>query len=172
MTQTARIVLQDATHALLRHTDQLQCEEFRISWFAVVGLLRTVGHALDKVDSCKSDGLGTAVAHKWKELTGSRPEPELFLGFIEHERNRLLKNYEHGISRTLISRYSSGEKVMLFDAGNAQGAILSNGTEIESYISDGPFAGRSEDEVGWDAVRWWHSYLDEVDTLALTTSAA
>ena len=172
MTKTARIVLQDAKHALFKHTNNLQCEEFRISWFAVVGLLRAVGHALEKVDAKTSPAMRVAIQLKWKELNATRPEPSIFWGFIESERNRFLKNYEHGISRTLISRYTNGEKVILFDAANAQGAILSSGTEMESYIADGPFQGRHETEVAWKAHQWWERYLDEVDIAAEAQSAA
>ncbi|MEX3982138.1 hypothetical protein AB4Y45_24530 [Paraburkholderia sp. EG287A] len=101
MTRAARIVLQDTRHAIREHSDTLQAEAFRVSWFGIVGLLRSVGHVLDKVDAESSPEMRRAIREKWSELTATRPEPMIFWGFIEAERNRFLKNYEHGIERTL-----------------------------------------------------------------------
>jgi hypothetical protein len=100
MTQKARIVLQDAQRAIANHTDALQSEEFRASWFAVVGLLRAVGHVLANEDARSSEGMKRAIEEKWAELWRTKPEPKIFWKFILHERNRFLKNYEHGIVRT------------------------------------------------------------------------
>ena len=88
MTRVARIVLQDAEFAIARYDDTLQSEEFRASWFTVVGLLRAVGHVLAKVDAEKSEALRRAVEQKWQELCALRPEPLIFWDFIESERNR------------------------------------------------------------------------------------
>lgn len=78
MTRAARIVLQDARHGIRQHADTLQAEAFRVSWFAIVGLLRAVGHVLDKVDAESSPEMRRAIRQKWSELTASRPEPMIF----------------------------------------------------------------------------------------------
>ncbi len=67
MTQKARVVLQDAKFAIVRHSKTLQSEEFRASWFAIIGLLRAVGHVLDKVDAEASPAVKRAVHEKWRE---------------------------------------------------------------------------------------------------------
>jgi len=51
MTANARRVLDDACAAVAAHKKDLYGPEFRISWFTVIGLLRSVGHVLAKVDS-------------------------------------------------------------------------------------------------------------------------
>ena len=165
MTRTARIVLQDAKHAIARHTDTLQSEAFRVSWFSIIGLLRSVGHVLDKVDSGSSPAMKQAIREKWSQLQGSRPEPKVFWGFIDAERNRFLKNYEHGISRTLTVPAIS-EGFIVVDCGTSSGGEFSPGSPLQSHIASGPYAGRYEKEVAWEAHDWWATYLDEIDRLA------
>ena len=166
MTRVARVVLQDAKHAIAAHSPSLHSEEFRISWFAVVGLLRAVGHVLDKVDSQSSEALGQAIRERWLALQATRPEPQIFWGFIEGERNRFLKNYEHGIRRTFVSRSRNDKPRTAVDGANSRGGILTSATEVESFIESGPFAGRPEQQVAWEAHAWWATYLDAIDALA------
>ncbi|MBD9407526.1 hypothetical protein IB236_19480 [Acidovorax sp. ACV02] len=170
MTKTARIVLQDVKFALSKHTDTLQSEWFRISWFGIVGLLRSIGHVLDKVDSQISPAMAYAIRESWKQLQSTKPEPVIFWGFIESERNRILKNYEHGINRTLTiagpSEPNGKTPVITVDCGNARGGETNPGTPLHSYIANGPYSGRHEKDVAWEAYRWWVTYLDEVDRLA------
>jgi hypothetical protein len=170
MTQKARIVLQDAQRAIANHTDALQSEEFRASWFAVVGLLRAVGHVLANEDARSSEGMKRAIEEKWAELWRTKPEPKIFWEFILHERNRFLKNYEHGIVRTRTqSQVAPDGRVhsLSADVANSRGGS-SHGPNVvlESYISDGPYAGRPERQVAFEAHRWWQRYLDDVDALA------
>lgn len=170
MTKKARIVLQDAQRAIANHTDALQSEEFRASWFAVIGLLRSVGHILANEDVHYSKGMKRAIDEKWSELSRTKPEPQIFWEFIFHERNRFLKNYEHGIVRTrtqsVVTPTGSVES-LVSDVANSRGGTSEGPNELlESYISDGAFAGRSERQVAFEAHRWWTRYLDDVDELA------
>jgi hypothetical protein len=116
--------------------------------------------------------LKSAIDQKWHELQASRPKPLIFWGFIEPERNRLLKNYEHGISRSLVSRRANGEVIKLLDSGNAQGGIYGKGIDTESFIASGPFANRPEIEVALEAWAWWGQYLDKIDAIVTHKSAA
>lgn len=166
MTQNARIVLQDANYAIARHNDTLQSEGFRISWFAIVGLLRAIGDVLEKVDKNSSPGMKKAINEKWVELQASRPEPQIFWGFIEYERNRFLKNYEHGISRSITVPAVTKGYFLKVDCGNSQEGLYSPGSKLDSKISDGPYAGCSEKDIAWQAYDWWVAYLNEIDKLA------
>lgn len=168
MTHAARVVLQDAKHAIARHNDTLQSEAFRVSWFAIIGLLRAVGHVLDKVDSEASPAMKQAIKDKWSQLQRTRPEPKIFWGFIEGERNRFLKNYEHGISRSITVPAATEGYWVTVDCGNSRGGEFAPGSKLESFISDGPYAGCYEKDVAWQAYDWWAAYLDEVDRLART----
>jgi hypothetical protein len=171
MTELARVVLQDLKRAIEKHSDMLQSEEFRVSWFAITGLLRAVGHVLVKVDAETSPSLKRAVEEKWRDMVRSKPEPAIFWHFIEFERNRFLKNYEHGISRTLTvpgPDLHGKPTIIVVDCANSRGGAFSPGATLESKIADGPFAGRREREIAWKAYDWWKEYLDEVDALAGT----
>ena len=176
MTAQARLVLDDARDALRAHSNDLQGPAFRTSWFSIVGLLRAVGHVLSKVDAPTDDRLAETVANAWSRLVASRPEPVIFWGFIETERNRILKNYEHGITRLRIVRAADDTPRVLFalDMANASGKAIQlvNAFEIPadvpdrgvfSVLSDGPFAGRSERAVAEDAIRWWDGYLSGIE---------
>jgi hypothetical protein len=167
MTKHARIVLQDCKHAINKHTDGLQAEDFRISWISVVTLLRAVGHVLEKVDAQQSPAMKKAIHQKWEELRLSRPEPHIFWSFIEEERNRFLKNYKHGIVRkTTFDTLVPGVRASV-DLANARGGKISASvSETESYISSGQFEGINEHTVAWMAYEWWKNYLDEIDLLA------
>lgn len=46
MTENARIVLQDTKHAISAHSEGSEGEAFRVSWMAVVTLLRAADHVL------------------------------------------------------------------------------------------------------------------------------
>lgn len=171
MTRAARIVLQDAKHALAHHTNQLQSEAFRTSWFTVVGLLRAVGHVLAKVDVEQSTAMRRAIEEKWQALLETRPEPIIFWGFIDSERNRFLKNYEHAVSRKLIIPTLRPGYVLVSERTTARGSEMNPGTELDSRITSGPFIGQNERSVAWQAHDWWERYLFEVDELAASYHA-
>ncbi|SDZ16427.1 hypothetical protein SAMN05421755_11463 [Nitrosomonas sp. Nm33] len=172
MTNAARLVLQDARYAIRNHTDDLGGESFRVSWFAVTGLLRAVGHVLAKVDSTRSPQMALAIDTKWSELQASKPNPLIFWSFIESERNRFLKSYEHSVYRSLnLAMYdSSGAQVSMVTSiivSRSHGLdTRGTGTKLTSIIDQGPFKGESERRIAELAINWWEGYLDEVDEYA------
>jgi hypothetical protein len=166
MTEKARVVLQDAQHAISNHTKTLQSESFRVSWFAIVGLLRAVGHVLVNVDAKACPAMSRAIHEKWEQLQISKPEPAIFWGFIVYERNRFLKDYEHGVSRRFAVPALVPDCLVVIDGGSSRGGEFAPGAEFDSFIVDGPYAGCYERDVAWQAHEWWESYLGEVDTLA------
>lgn len=111
-----------------------------------------------------------AIDEKWTELVRTRPVPNIFWGFIEYERNRFLKNYEHGISRTLTipgPDLDGKRTVLVVDCANSRGGRgESPDATFDSCISDGLYAGRHERAVAFEAHDWWKEYLDDVDALA------
>ena len=166
MTKFARIVLQDCKHAIEKHTNELQAEDFRISWISVITLLRAIGHVLQKVDAQQSPATKKAVDEKWEELQRSKPEPYIFWNFIEGERNRFLKNYEHGVVRNMaFDTLMPGVRVSIDFANARGGRFAASNSEIKSYISSGRFEGVNEQKVAWMAYDWWNEYLDEIDLL-------
>jgi len=170
MIKYARIVLQDCKHAIEKHSISLQSEEFRISWITITTLLRSIGHVLQNKDSQISPLHNKVINEKWDELNKTKPVPEIFWEFIVKERNRFLKEYEHGISRVghigIINPDGKGEISLSFDMANARGGTIEIGkTRIKSIISSGKYKDQSEKEVAWMAYDWWEKYLDDIDTL-------
>lgn len=166
MTHAARVVLQDTKHAISRHSDTLQSEAFRVSWFSIVALLRAVGHVLCKVDSESSPAMKRAIKEQWSHLQSTRPEPKIFWDFIDAERNRFLKNYEHGIHRSITVPAAIEGHWMTVDCANSQGGQFAPGSKLESRLTNSTFAGCYEKDIAWQAHEWWASYLDEIDSLA------
>lgn len=169
MTTTARLVLQDVEHAIGMHSSDLSAEEFRISWFSIIGLLRAVGHVLDKVDAPTSPEMRQAVSDHWVQLKATKPEPHIFWGFIDSERNRFLKSYEHSVNRgfDLPVRTSTGA---LTNATTRIVTSRSHGIDtrgssvrLTSFLDGGAFAGKDELDVAKQSVNWWRRYLDSID---------
>jgi hypothetical protein len=174
MTSAARLVLEDAEYALGQHRSTLQANAFRVSWFSVVTLLRSVGHVLDKVDGSPmaSAAQRRAIDEKYSGLKATKPEPIIYWAFIETMRNDFLKEYKAGVKRTLPIQID-GTLHHVFDVGSGRGGFGLEGgagmgpaTRFVSRIVAGPYEGRAEAEVAHEAIGWWRIYLDEVDSLA------
>lgn len=166
MTSKSRVVLQDLKKAISHHHDELQSEEFRISWLTIVTLIRAVGHVLAKVDSKHSPAMEKAIDEKWKEVRSTKPEPKIFWGF-DDERNRFLKNYEHAVSRSSTMPSLVDNTYITVDVGNGRGGRwTSPDAEFKSTISSGVFEGENEKELAWNAYDRWVNYLDDVDERA------
>lgn len=171
MTAKARVVLQDCQYAVANHTLDLQGEEFRVSWVAILTLLRAVGHVLDKADRKSSPAMARAIEEWWKDINASKPEPTIFWQFIENSRNRTIKLYEHGISRQLILKGPELEgkpTTICIDQANSRGgkSIAHDGEVISRIADDSAFAGQSERTVALEACKWWRGVLDGIDARA------
>jgi hypothetical protein len=100
VTMRARLVLDDceAAFADLQSASQ---DNLRRRWVTTMTLLRAVGHVLDKVDGEASPALRAAVDRQYRGLKDTWPEPAIFWGFIEPERNSVLKLYEFAVRGNL-----------------------------------------------------------------------
>ena len=132
---------------------------------------------LAKVDAEKNPALARPISEAWARVRSTKPEPKIFWGFIEGERNRFLKNYEHGITRLRIFHGNEGGQVLALDLANATARAVQVGTLMSappsipdrgvlSVLSDGPYAGNSEIAVAVEAVAWWEAYLHEIEQAA------
>lgn len=123
------------------------------------------------MDAPSHRSLKVAVDRKCAELGLNKPEPRIFWVFIVAEKNRLLKDYEHGITQSFAVRgpdFEGRKTVVALYVGNAQGrgAGIDSRRQLESFLSSGPFEGQHEIAVAWHAYDWWTAYLDEIDRLA------
>lgn len=173
MTKKAREVLEDARYALKRHTDDLQGVEFRISWLAILSLLRAVWHVLERVDAKSSPEMHRAF-QTIKQRT-QKPNPPILWDFIKPARDQMVKEFSLGVNRTRfkISNVPVPHAYELHvDVGNQRGAVAARMDGVRSVISNGPYAGQSEKQVAVEAYRWLKSMLDEVDRLAKEGASA
>lgn len=175
MTDRARVVLQDSKHAIAAHSDDLGGEKFRISWVAIVSLLRAVGHILEKVDARQSTALCQAIEEWWRNLKATRPEPAIFWAFIDDERNRTLKLYQYSVERRLVlpGPVIDGRQVtIMVDKANSRGGgISSSAGNTSSRMKDGRFEGMSDRDVAWQAYDWWNEQLARIDARAAALAA-
>ena len=140
----ARAVLDDCRGALTDLHDELMGGKWRRRWAAAVGLLRTVGHVLDKVDGESSSQLRAAVDAKWAALKKSKPA--LFYDFIDDERNRIVKKYAPRAGQSITIPVGSPDE------------------STTSYrMNTGLFAGKDPRELVRKAIDWWDEYLREIE---------
>jgi hypothetical protein len=104
MTATARLVLLDCEAALEDLRAGPTGLQWRTRWAAVVALLRSVGHVLQKVDAKSSRAMGQAIREAFADLKATAPEPRIFWTFIEEERNNILKEYRSSAKQNVTVR--------------------------------------------------------------------
>ena len=163
----ARQVLNDCRWAIGAYSEVTSGEPLRVNWVSVITLLRAVGHVLRKVDAAHDPSVSHAAAEVWDEWNRTRPEPKIFWEFIESERNSVVKQYEFGFERTISSTPPRGKAGfrMKADLLSVEGGPLplQDLPNLASQIKDGPFIGRSELEVAWEALQWWDHVLDGIE---------
>lgn len=149
MTIAARRVLDDCRGAVDEIGNGVQGSAWRRRWVAAVVLLRTVGFVLSSVDSKISPEYKRAISEAWTHLKESKPQPEIFWGFIDAERHNIVHEYEVG----------AGKGVTIF-VGNP------GYTEDHYLVTRGPYSGRDQREILRHAIGWWETYLDSIDRSA------
>jgi len=92
----ARLVLADCRAALEQAERAPDPAALRVSWAAVVALLRAVRHVLDKVDGRQSESLRRAIDARWRLWDADRAGNRIFWSFIESEPKSVLKVYDFG----------------------------------------------------------------------------
>lgn len=150
MTIAARKVLEDCLGAIEEIDDGVQGSAWRRRWVAAVVLLRTVGHVLKSVDSKTSTRYRKAIDDAWCQLKESKPQPDIFWGFIDAERNNIVHEYEVG----------AGQGVVVYPGQDKP-------ADCHYLINGGPFTGQDQRDVLRAAVQWLEVYLDDIDTAAL-----
>lgn len=167
MTTAARLVLADCEDALRDLVESDVGPMWRRRWFALVGLLRSVGHVLDKVDGPTDARLAKIISEQYRKLKASRPQPEIYWGFIDDERNIVIKEYRFRAYNALSVTGSRGGPINVFNPET--GVVMT--VEVNRYgeahvhlLTEGPFEGRREADVATEAIQWWKAYLAAIDT--------
>lgn len=168
MTNSARLVLADCEKAAAEIDSDIQGSSWRRWWITSVVLLRTVGHVLKKVDSTRSAAHKLAIDEAWRSLRRSKPEPAIFWGFIEDERNNILKEYKLSAGQGVIVRPGG---VTVNRVTGEQHASEGLPTIYHYVINDGCFKGRDPRCVLREAIEWWRAHLDAIDSNILARGA-
>ncbi len=152
MVLNARRVLADCKHALELLHEESRPASFRVLWVAGVALVRAVGHVLQKVDG-RDEVVKAAVAAVYASWKSNRSGNAIFWGFIEEERNQILKQYEIGYFAGSVDVVASGQAHSLDD-------------HLFCPITDGPFAGEDCRDILEQAIGWWEQQLAAVEAEA------
>lgn len=154
----ARQVLADARRAAdWLENDEIDEQVFRILWAGTLALVRAVGHVLHRVDAAENPILRDIVRKAYRSWKQDRERHAIFEGFIELERNNILKEYRAG--------YQIGEiGVVLdpYDGGDRCIAVLP--PSIYRPLAEGPFEGDDARDVLAVALQWWQGQLDEIES--------
>lgn len=168
MTTAARLVLADCEQALqeLKECDIDLEKEIgsmrRRRWMAVVALLRAVGHVLRNVDRESSPTLAKIIDAEWNAVKETRPDPTILWGFIENERNTVLKEYKFRSKRKAYATAVSSLTVST-ETGNVVVKPNKFGDAEVRILTEAPFTGRHDIAVVIEAVEWWKAFLDKID---------
>jgi hypothetical protein len=138
----------------LTHTDlepDIHCE-WRIKYFAAIGLLRAVGHVLDKVDCTQYPQIRSITKVRY-QLWRTQPEHTIFRDFIDSERNSLLKEY-----RFLVAPDEATAVPLVIADENGQ-RIVSEWSPSFLLVENGPWQDATIDELLWASVEWWQNEL-------------
>ena len=131
-------------------TDEMS---WHLLWVAAVVLLRSVGHVMEKVDVAGDASLHTpaqAAYRRWKNPEAA--EHRIFRDFIEEERNLIIKEYAHRISRgpvTLVSGSAATESER-----QPPETFLARGNLFRPMLA-GSYMGEDGRDVGDEAIAWW-----------------
>ncbi len=173
-------VLDDATFAITKWAwgPVEEGAESRILYSAATSLLRAVGHVRHKVDCKNFPEISADVSKRYKRWKLGENDDQIFTGFIELERNLILKEYSPSWTpknekpvyfKSLGSKEiedclnsPDGFEVAFESAARKQRAVLAFNA---IQMPDGPFAGYFFDELLFEAAKWWHCELSEIERL-------
>lgn len=158
MTIQAKKVLSDLRQSYEMLENEENYENFRVLWVSAITLARAVGHTLDKVDSRQSELMKRVINSKWKNLKENKEEAgnKIFFEFIEHERNKILKEYEFGVLSSPIELLVVGTD---FDLGK-----FTVGDGIYIPLQSGYYAGTDCRDVLAEAIQWWEKYINGIES--------
>lgn len=170
----AELLLNDCNRAIEMHSDAYQKEEFRLSWFTIVCLLRAIGHVLLKVDRpAAPPGLQKIMDEKWKEVEKNRPD--IYWKFILEERNRFIKEYTHTVDRSISFEHQfAGQGPLVtvsINVGQSINSYFGTPQDMKSAIASGVYKGRNEKEVATEALKWWEDYINDIKARFIGTQA-
>lgn len=165
MTQ-ARIALADAKLAVEEARRVDEHGPWRVRWVAALTLLRLVGHVLHKVEAERSDNHAAVIATWWEQLKARKSQDgnPIFWGFIEQNRNLILKNYSFSMN---YMSYSSWLKEYELFLKSDEGVPF----DRELILTDGTFIGEQANLMLEMAAVWWEAQIVMLEFKLIQASA-
>ena len=152
MTLLARTVLADChlAHEMMElETDH---DRLLVQWIGALALLRLIGDVLKKVDAQSDDRISTLVDKQW---TSQKSDP-IFRDFIKGARDRAVHEYSHD----LLDKSEIPIFVQFAD-GEVESADLDECLFMP--LVGGYRAGEDARDVYMDALKWWGTYIREIE---------
>ena len=164
MTHRAREVLEDCRLALHMLEEEADLQRWRILWAGGVALVRAVGHVLDKVDG--EDATVKKVAREFFNGWKSGADHMIFREFIERERNNLLKEYRSDVHPLDAVQVVVQMPLVPVNGGEPRtiAEVFDLNDNVYRPLLDGPWEGIDGREVLGEAIGWWSSQLEAIDS--------
>lgn len=165
MTYRARLVLNDCELALEFLEQATTDEIWLIHWFAAIGLVRTVGDVLHKVDG-RNPALTQKIKQTYDAWKADRKRHAIYWDFIKDQRDKLIHQYESDVHPLDKVPIAVEYHVVAVDDGSEH--KISDVFELDENIYrpmlDGPWEGDDARDVLRDAIDWWKAELDKIDS--------
>jgi hypothetical protein len=165
VTHRSRIVLSDCELAL-EFLEQATTEEiWRVHWFAAIGLVRTVGDVLHKVDG-QNPTLKLKIARAYQAWKADRKQHSIFWDFIKDQRDKLIHEYESDVHPLEKVPVAVEFHVVSLEDGSKHTVrdVMELDENIYRPMLDGPWEGDDARDVLRDAIDWWKTELDKIDS--------
>jgi hypothetical protein len=137
-----------------------------VRWSGVIGLLRVVGFALQKLDGQNCTALNRAQEEWWQGLRRSQPHPSIFWGFIHDDRNALLHGAEIRAGQSAmvpLVGVSATARAAGQEPPKVQAARPQPIATYTYHMTKGPHAGRDPRELVEEAIQWWHLEIERIE---------
>lgn len=166
-TSRARQVLKDVEFIREKLENETSTIEWRLNWITAVVLVRAIGHVLSKVDGATTPSVRELANKLHKEWKAGEKDNEIFVNFIEEERNNILKEYELGVSEGPVP-------IVAIMQNSLTGEFFEQRALIDENIYRPMMGGHYEGEDGRtlldESIIWWKIQLDKIDNLIETRS--
>lgn len=157
-------MLGDCRVALQLLEEEKDGPRWRVHWAAAVALVRAVGHVLIKVDACDDSDL-RRIANKAFKRWRTEKAHEIFLEFIEKERNNVLKEYQSSVHPHPVAPLAVTYTLQPLEGGPEQQLhqLAELPENIYRPMLDGPWEGDDAREVLTAAIEWWEAELSAIE---------
>ncbi len=151
----ARGTLSDCKKAvvLLKRNEDDEDGNWLVYLVAAIALVRAVGHVLIKIDGQKEAKIGDFLKRNWP----SWKQEDIYCHFIEEERNNVLKAYQFPAEPVFLAT-KSGKRLT-----SKSGAYFVSPRHM--CMTSGFYKGRHIMDLFEDAISWWDSKLQQVESL-------